>query len=164
MTLALTGHSYSEIAAAIGCSRRETAAAEKSITPSGIIAGQAASMNSPEITGTLSDGQRRVREGYIKPDQNSRVKGVVAALHRKPARTMLVDCVGETLRVLDAYTGEVTKMHRRCCCTRVRCSVGKDAVLRRFWTSRARFRALTPYQSRPSDTGTGRIGARCIDA
>ena len=41
MTLALAGHSYSEIVAAVGCSRREIAAVKKTITAYGITAGQA---------------------------------------------------------------------------------------------------------------------------
>ncbi|WP_206680885.1 hypothetical protein [Dietzia sp. E1] len=38
MTLALAGHSYSEIVAAVGCSRREIAAVKKTITAYGITA------------------------------------------------------------------------------------------------------------------------------
>lgn len=40
MTLALAGHSYSEIVAAVGCSRREIAAVKKTITAYGITAGR----------------------------------------------------------------------------------------------------------------------------
>ncbi|GAA1702452.1 hypothetical protein GCM10009831_09570 [Dietzia cercidiphylli] len=68
MTLALAGHSYSEIVAAVGCSRREIAAVKKTITAYGITAGQAASMNPAEIAGMFPDGRKRVSEDYIKPD------------------------------------------------------------------------------------------------
>ena len=68
MTLALAGHSYSEIVAAVGCSRREIAAVKKTITAYGITAGQAASMNPAEIAGMFPDGRKRVSEDYAKPD------------------------------------------------------------------------------------------------
>ncbi|GAA1699076.1 hypothetical protein GCM10009831_04140 [Dietzia cercidiphylli] len=68
VTLALAGHSYSEIVAAVGCSRREIAAVKMTITAYGITAGQAASMNPAEIAGTFFDGRKRVSEDYAKPD------------------------------------------------------------------------------------------------
>ena len=68
MTLALAGHSYSEIVAAVGCSRREIAAVKKTITAYGITAGQAASMNPAEIAGMFPDGRKRVSEDYTQPD------------------------------------------------------------------------------------------------
>ena len=155
MTLALAGHSYSEIVAAVGCSRREIAAVKKTITAYGITAGQASSMNPAEIAGMFPDGRKRVSEDYAKPDfdrvlasmkfnrhftiqqawgkylaapagsgkkygysqycalfaEHARIKDVVATLHHEPGRTMLVDWAGDTLEVLDAVTGEVTKLY-----------------------------------------------------
>lgn len=61
MMLALAGHSYSEIVAAVGCSRREIAAVKKTITAYGITAGQAASMNPAEIAGMFPMGANASR-------------------------------------------------------------------------------------------------------
>lgn len=41
----------------------------------------------------------------------ARVTDVVATLHHEPARAMLVDWAGDTLEVVDAVTGEATKIY-----------------------------------------------------
>lgn len=156
MTLAIAGHSYNEIVAALGCSRREIAAVKKTVTAYGITAGQAASMSPAEIAEMFPDGRKRVSEDYEKPDfdrvlaamkanrhftiqqawgkyladesgsvkkkygysqycalfaEHARTKDVVATLHHEPGRAMLVDWAGDTLEVLDAVTGEVTRLY-----------------------------------------------------
>ncbi|AWH92932.1 hypothetical protein [Dietzia lutea] len=42
---------------------------------------------------------------------HARIKDVVATLHHAPGRTMLVDWAGDTLDVLDAVTGQVTRLY-----------------------------------------------------
>lgn len=155
MTLAIAGHSYNEITAAAGCSRREIAVVKKTITAYGITAGQAASMSPAEVAGLFPDGRKRVSEDYEQPDfervlaamkanrhftiqqawgkyladesgrgkkygysqycalfaEHARTKDVVATLRHEPGRAMLVDWAGDTLEVIDAVTGEATRLY-----------------------------------------------------
>lgn len=156
MTLAIAGHSYDEIVAAAGCSRREVAAVKKTIAAYGFTAGQVGSMTPAEIAGLFPDGRKRVSEDYAQPDfgpvlaamkanrhftiqqawgkylasesggggkkygysqycalfaEHARVKDVVATLRHEPGRAMLVDWAGDTLEVVDAVTGEVTRLY-----------------------------------------------------
>ena len=155
MSLALAGHSYNEIVAAVGCSRREVAAVKKTISAYEISTGQAQAMSSAEVAHLFPDGRKKVSEDYEKPDfdrvlasmkanrhftlqqawgkyladeslrgkrygysqfcalfaEYARVTDVVATLHHEPGRAMLVDWAGDTLEVVDAVTGQVTKLY-----------------------------------------------------
>lgn len=156
MTAAIAGHSYNEIVAALGCSRREVAAVKKAVATYGITAGQAASMSPAEVAALFPDGRKKVSASYARPDfdrvlaamkhnrhftlqqgwskyladdggpkgkkygysqycalfaEFARTNDVVATLRHEPGRAMLVDWAGDTLQVVDAVTGEVTKVY-----------------------------------------------------
>ncbi|MEW1982079.1 IS21 family transposase [Citricoccus sp. NPDC079358] len=156
MTMAVSGHSYDEIVAAAGCSRRDVATAKKTIAAYGFTAGQIATLSGEEIARLFPDGRKRVTESYERPDfdrvlasmrenrhftlqqawsrylasstansakkygysqycalfaEHARKTDVVATLHHEPGRAMLVDWAGDTLDVVDAVTGEVTRVY-----------------------------------------------------
>ncbi len=155
MTLAVAGHTYEEIVATQGCSRRDVSTAKKTIAAYGFTAGQIEAMTGEEIARLFPDGRKRVTESYERPDfdrvlaamrqnwhftlqqawsrylssatgnggkkygysqycalfaEHARKTDVVATLHHEPGRAMLVDWAGDTLDVVDAVTGEVTKV------------------------------------------------------
>ncbi|MHC6593409.1 DDE-type integrase/transposase/recombinase, partial [Arthrobacter sp. C152] len=68
MTLAVAGRSYDEIVAVVGCSRRDVAAAKKTIAAYGFTAGQIGAMSPQEIARLFPDGRKRVTELYERPD------------------------------------------------------------------------------------------------
>ena len=68
MTLAVAGHSYDEIVARAGCSRRDVALAKKMIVAYGFTAGQIGAMSPQEIARLFPDGRMRVTESYERPD------------------------------------------------------------------------------------------------
>lgn len=68
MTLAVAGHSYDEIVAVAGCSRRDVSTAKKTIAAYGFTAGQIGAMSPEEIARLFPDGRKRVTEAYERPD------------------------------------------------------------------------------------------------
>src|SRR5699024_5679966 len=76
MELALAGCSYSQIVEMVGCSRRDVAAAKKTIAARGITVGQLTSMSQADVGVLFPDGRRRISQEYEQPD----FAGVLASM------------------------------------------------------------------------------------
>lgn len=153
MELLCDQRSYTTITETVKCSRREVAAAKKTIEARGITHGHLKVMTDAEVQALFPDGRAKVSDRYEAPHYPAVLKSMranrhftlqqawsryvgqdsgelqkygyaqychlfsdylrrndlVATLKHEPGRAMLVDWAGDTLDLVDAVTGEITK-------------------------------------------------------
>lgn len=81
LRLVFDGHSYEEIVAAVGCSRRDVSRVKKTIKEKSLTKESAAGLSRAQVAELFPDGRRRGTAGFVQPDFASVVAAMKANRH-----------------------------------------------------------------------------------